>query len=100
MKIQNYVNRALLLNAAVISAAGSASAAGTQGASGDSGRAANAPQRPNVIFFLVDDLGWSDIASFGSRFYETPNIDALGRDGVSPMPTRPATSPRRPVRAS
>lgn len=34
MKIQNYVNRALLLNAAVISAAGSASAAGTQGASG------------------------------------------------------------------
>lgn len=35
-----------------------------------------------MIFFLVDDLGWSDIASFGSRFYETPNIDALGRDGV------------------
>ena len=82
MKIQNYVNRALLFNAAMISAAGSASAAGAQGASEDSGRAAAAPQRPNVIFFLVDDLGWSDIASFGSRFYETPNIDALGRDGV------------------
>ena len=82
MKIQNYVNRALLLNAAMISAAGSASAAGAQAAAEDSDRAAATPQRPNVIFFLVDDLGWSDIASFGSRFYETPNIDALGRDGV------------------
>ncbi len=39
-------------------------------------------RKPNVIFFLVDDLGWSDLACYGSRFYETPNIDALAGQGV------------------
>lgn len=37
---------------------------------------------PNVVFFLVDDLGWRDIGIFGSTFYETPNIDALARRGM------------------
>ena len=36
------------------------------------------PAQPNVILFLVDDLGWSDVGCFGSSFYETPNIDRLG----------------------
>ena len=36
----------------------------------------------NVIFFLVDDLGWSDVGCYGSTFHETPNIDRLARDGV------------------
>ena len=38
--------------------------------------------KPNVVLFFVDDLGWSDTASYGSSFYETPNIDALANDGV------------------
>lgn len=38
--------------------------------------------KPNVVFFLVDDLGWSDIQCFGSSFYETPNVDLLAREGV------------------
>ena len=37
---------------------------------------------PNVIFFLVDDLGWSDVGCYGSEFYETPNIDKLASEGV------------------
>lgn len=37
---------------------------------------------PNVVFFLVDDLGWADVGSFGSSFYETPNIDALAEEAV------------------
>ncbi|MDA0348902.1 MAG: sulfatase [Verrucomicrobia bacterium] len=37
---------------------------------------------PNVIFFLVDDLGWTDVGSFGSSFYETPNIDQFAAEGV------------------
>ena len=37
---------------------------------------------PNIVFFLVDDLGWSDIGVFGSSFYETPNIDGLAEQGV------------------
>lgn len=39
-------------------------------------------QRPNFVFFLVDDLGWADIGANGSSFYETPAIDALAKDGV------------------
>ena len=34
---------------------------------------------PNVIFFLVDDLGWSDLGCYGSEFHETPNIDKLAK---------------------
>ena len=37
---------------------------------------------PNIVFFLVDDLGWSDVGVFGSTFYETPNIDRLAEQGV------------------
>jgi len=31
--------------------------------------------RPNVILFLVDDMGWMDCGAYGSQYYETPNID-------------------------
>lgn len=37
---------------------------------------------PNVIFFLVDDLGWSDVGCFGSSFYETTAIDQLATEGM------------------
>ena len=37
---------------------------------------------PNFIFFLVDDLGWSDVGCFGSDYYETPNIDRLAEQGM------------------
>lgn len=37
---------------------------------------------PNIVFFLVDDLGWSDVGCFGSSFYDTPNIDQLAVEGV------------------
>lgn len=40
-------------------------------------------QKPNVIFILADDLGWSDLQCYGSKFYETPNIDLLASQGVS-----------------
>ena len=36
----------------------------------------------NVVFFLVDDLGWADLSCFGSKFYETPNIDELAQSGT------------------
>jgi len=32
---------------------------------------------PNIIFFLVDDLGWIDVSFRDSTFYKTPNIDDL-----------------------
>ena len=41
-----------------------------------------APARPNILFILIDDMGWKDMACSGSRYYETPNIDALAASGV------------------
>lgn len=32
-------------------------------------------QRPNVLVFLVDDMGWMDSGAYGSRYYETPHLD-------------------------
>ena len=31
--------------------------------------------QPNVVLFLVDDMGWMDSGVYGSKYYETPNID-------------------------
>ncbi len=33
------------------------------------------PPRPNVVLFLVDDMGWMDCGAYGSKYYETPHID-------------------------
>lgn len=40
------------------------------------------PARPNFILILADDLGATDLGCTGSRFYETPNIDRLAREGM------------------
>lgn len=42
----------------------------------------NAKPAPNIIFFLVDDLGWRDLGCYGSTFHETPNIDRFAKQGV------------------
>lgn len=38
-----------------------------------------ASRKPNVVFFLVDDMGWVDSTVYGSRYYETPNLERLAR---------------------
>ena len=35
--------------------------------------------KPNFLFLLVDDLGWADLACYGSTFHETPHLDRLAR---------------------
>ena len=42
----------------------------------------HAAQKPNVVFFLVDDLGQRDLGCYGSEFYETPAIDQLAKEGM------------------
>ena len=37
---------------------------------------------PNIVFFLVDDLGWSDVGCYGSNFHETPHIDRLAKEAM------------------
>jgi arylsulfatase len=39
------------------------------------------PGQPNIILIIVDDLGYSDLASYGNTDIHTPNIDALGNEG-------------------
>ncbi|HKB41262.1 MAG TPA: sulfatase-like hydrolase/transferase, partial [Gemmataceae bacterium] len=39
-------------------------------------------RKPNVVFILADDLGYTDVACYGSKYYETPNIDRLAKDGL------------------
>ena len=41
-----------------------------------------ATSQPNIIIILADDLGYTDLGCSGSRYYETPNIDRLARQGL------------------
>lgn len=44
---------------------------------------AGAAERPNLVFFLVDDLGRMDVGAYNPEtFYETPHIDRLAADGM------------------
>ena len=37
---------------------------------------------PNIVLLFIDDMGWRDVGFMGSRYYETPNIDSLARQGI------------------
>ena len=45
-------------------------------------RVVAAADRPNVVFVLADDLGWSELGCYGNRFNQTPHLDRLARDGM------------------
>lgn len=44
--------------------------------------AAEEPQRPNVVVFLADDMGWGDSGTYGHPLIKTPNLDKLASQGV------------------
>ena len=37
--------------------------------------------KPNIVYIMADDLGYTDLACYGSKYYETPNIDNLALQG-------------------
>ncbi|MBN2133295.1 MAG: sulfatase-like hydrolase/transferase, partial [Sedimentisphaerales bacterium] len=39
-------------------------------------------RKPNIVFILIDDMGYSDLPCYGHRFHETPVIDRLAREGM------------------
>lgn len=54
----------------------------------------------NIIFILVDDLGWKDLGCYGSSYYETPRIDRLAQEGVRFTDAYSASPVCSPTRAS
>jgi len=57
-------------------------------------------RKPNFVFFLIDDLGWADLGCYGSKFYETPNIDRLAQEGMRFTDAYAACPVCSPTRAS
>ena len=39
--------------------------------------------RPNILFVLIDDMGWGDFSCFGNTEAKTPNIDRLAAEGLT-----------------
>ncbi|MBM4048493.1 MAG: hypothetical protein FJ279_25600, partial [Planctomycetes bacterium] len=62
--------------------------------------AAETPRRPNVIFFLMDDMGWMDSTVYGSQFYETPNMERLAKRSMTFTQAYAANPLCSPTRAS
>ncbi len=61
---------------------------------------AAAPVRPNVVFIMADDLGWTDLGCYGSTFHETPHLDRLAARGVRFTQAYAANPLCSPTRAS
>jgi arylsulfatase A len=56
--------------------------------------------KPNIVFILADDMGWKDLACYGNNHYETPNIDALAKNGIRFTQAYAACPVSSPTRAS
>ena len=62
--------------------------------------AAGGGRPPNFVLILVDDLGWTDLGCFGSRYYETPNLDRLAAQGMKFTNAYAACAVCSPTRAA
>lgn len=56
--------------------------------------------KPNIIFIVVDDLGWSDLACYGADLHETPNIDKFANKSTVFLNSYAAAPVCSPTRAS
>jgi arylsulfatase A-like enzyme len=50
---------------------------------------------PNIILIVADDLGYSDLSSYGNAYVHTPNIDSLGTRFTDALVTAPICGPSR-----
>ncbi len=58
------------------------------------------PKPPNIVCILIDDLGWADSGCYGSKFYQTPNLDKLAAQGMKFIDAYAASPVCSPTRAS
>ncbi|MGB2865666.1 MAG: arylsulfatase, partial [Sedimentisphaerales bacterium] len=79
MSTQNYDRRSFL-KAVAIGAASLALEGCVSGSGQPSG--GGAANKPNIVFIVVDDMGWADLGCYGSRQIQTPNIDQMAAEGV------------------
>lgn len=56
--------------------------------------------KPNFVFILIDDLGYSDLGCYGSKFYRTPNLDRMAAQGMKFTDAYAAGPVCSPTRAS
>ncbi|MHC4517834.1 MAG: arylsulfatase [Planctomycetota bacterium] len=61
---------------------GAASLAAGCGSAGQRLGAELQRERPNMIFIIVDDMGWADLGCYGSQAIQTPHIDTMAADGI------------------
>ncbi len=59
-----------------------------------------APQQPNVIVILIDDMGWADSSTYGSKYYQTPNLTRMAEEGMLFTDAYAASPLCSPTRAS
>lgn len=55
---------------------------------------------PNIVLIMADDLGYTDLACYGNKWAQTPNIDRLARDGIKFTDGYAASPVCTPTRAS
>jgi len=67
--------KALGVGAASLTAGGCQTTARRLGLGTDS-------EKPNIIFIIVDDMGWADLGCYGSKQIHTPNIDTMASEGI------------------
>jgi arylsulfatase A-like enzyme/lysophospholipase L1-like esterase len=60
--------------------------------------AADAP--PNVVLIVIDDLGWADLGSYGSKFHKSPHLDRLASEGIRFTQAYAAAPVGSPTRAA
>jgi uncharacterized sulfatase len=94
------MNRRQFIKSTVFSAAALTLPGCSVGSSGITKPGKDGKSKPNFLFILADDYGWSQLGCYGSKYYETPYIDGLAAEGMKFTDAYAACPVCSPTRAS